>query len=95
MPDRNLFQAAEIGPWKLQNRIAMAPMTRHRASADWTPAPYAADYYGQRASAGLIITEATQCSAVAAPMPPAAPVITATFPASSVISSLQNCACRK
>ena len=69
MPDRNLFQAAEIGPWKLQNRIAMAPMTRHRASADWTPAPYAADYYGQRASAGLIITEATQCSAGAAGYP--------------------------
>ena len=69
MSDASLFTSASIGPWTLQNRIAMAPMTRHRAGADWTPASYAADYYGQRASAGLIITEATQCSAGAAGYP--------------------------
>ena len=69
MTDSPLFSPARIGPWQLQNRIAMAPMTRHRAGADWTPAPYAADYYGQRGSAGLIITEATQCSAGAAGYP--------------------------
>lgn len=58
----DLFAPARIGSWDLQNRIAMAPMTRHRATPDQIPAPFAADYYGQRASAGMIITEATQCS---------------------------------
>ena len=69
MSESPLFAPARIGPWDLTNRIAMAPMTRHRAGPDWTPAPYAADYYGQRASAGMIITEATQCSAGAAGYP--------------------------
>lgn len=55
-----LFEPARIGAWDLTNRIAMAPMTRHRATPDQIPAPYAADYYGQRASAGMVITEATQ-----------------------------------
>ena len=43
----------------LQNRIVMAPLTRCRASLDGTPSPYAAQYYAQRASAALIISEAT------------------------------------
>ena len=67
--EKQLFRQADLGPWRVQNRIAMAPMTRHRAGPDWTPATYAADYYGQRASAGMIITEATQCSAGAAGYP--------------------------
>ena len=45
------------GHW-LPNRIVMAPMTRSRATAEGVPAPLAAQYYAQRASAGLIITEA-------------------------------------
>jgi N-ethylmaleimide reductase len=65
----SLFEPAWIGPWKLQNRIVMAPLTRHRAAPDWTPAPYAADHYGQRSGAGMVTTEATQCSAGAAGYP--------------------------
>lgn len=40
----------------------MAPMTRSRANADGTPTPLMAEYYAQRASVGLIVTEATQPS---------------------------------
>lgn len=43
----------------------MAPLTRNRAGAGLVPNPLAATYYAQRASAGLIITEATQISAQA------------------------------
>lgn len=46
----------------LKNRVVMAPMTRNRASADHVPTPLMADYYGQRAGAGLIITEGTSPS---------------------------------
>ena len=69
MAEISLFDRAKLGPWSLQNRIVMAPMTRHRASPDWSPPPYSAEYYGQRSSAGMIITEATQCSAGAAGYP--------------------------
>ncbi len=47
----------------LHNRIALAPMTRARSGADRIPKPIMAEYYAQRASAGLIITEATTVSA--------------------------------
>lgn len=47
---------------QLANRVVMAPMTRSRASADHVPNPLMADYYGQRASAGLVITEGTSPS---------------------------------
>jgi len=43
----------------LPNRVVMAPMTRRRADADNVPSPLAAEYYAQRASAGLVIGEAT------------------------------------
>ncbi|TDE51518.1 alkene reductase [Nonomuraea mesophila] len=46
-----------LGPFALPNRMVMAPMTRFRAHEDGTPQPIVADYYAQRASAGLIITE--------------------------------------
>ncbi len=46
----------------LSNRIVMAPMTRSRAAADNTPSALMAEYYSQRASAGLIITEGTSPS---------------------------------
>ncbi len=59
----SLFSAFDLGPLGLANRIVMAPMTRSRAGAGNVPQPVSAEYYAQRASAGLIITEATQVSA--------------------------------
>jgi N-ethylmaleimide reductase len=53
------------GGIELANRIAMAPMTRARAAASDLPSPFAAEYYAQRASAGLVITEGTIISPVA------------------------------
>lgn len=60
-----LFQPTRIGALALANRIVMAPLTRSRAGAGLVPSAMAAEYYGQRASAGLIITEATQVSTLA------------------------------
>ncbi len=62
---RALFEPAQAGALKLANRIVMAPLTRNRAGPGLVPGPFAADYYAQRASAGLIIAEATQVSAQA------------------------------
>ena len=53
-----LFDHVTAGDLKLANRIVMAPLTRNR-SPDAIPGPFAATYYTQRATAGLIITEAT------------------------------------
>jgi N-ethylmaleimide reductase len=52
-----LFEQAQLGELTLGNRLVMAPMTRCRATADHQPTPIMADYYGQRAGAGLIVTE--------------------------------------
>ncbi|MBA9001978.1 N-ethylmaleimide reductase [Actinomadura cellulosilytica] len=60
----DLFAPARLGPLHLPNRLVMAPMTRNRAAADGTPTPLMAAYYAQRASAGLIIAEATTPNAV-------------------------------
>src|SRR6202161_668801 len=49
-----------IGPYDLPNRLIMSPMTRNRADVGNVPTAINAVYYAQRASAGLIITEATQ-----------------------------------
>jgi N-ethylmaleimide reductase len=57
-----LFSPYRLGALELANRIVMSPMTRSRALAGNVPNPLAATYYAQRASAGLIITEATQVS---------------------------------
>ncbi len=54
-----LFNPARLGSLELKNRIAMAPMTRARATPDHIPTEIMATYYAQRASAGLIITEGT------------------------------------
>jgi N-ethylmaleimide reductase len=62
----NLFTPIQVGANQLQNRMVMAPMTRSRANADRSPNPLMAEYYSQRASAGLIIAEATQISPQAA-----------------------------
>jgi N-ethylmaleimide reductase len=58
-----LFQPAKMGDIELKNRIVMSPMTRSRAGDGLAPVALNAEYYAQRASAGLIITEATQVSA--------------------------------
>lgn len=60
--DTDLFQPVTIGAWQLANRIVMAPLTRCRAKHDGIPGPLQAEYYAQRASAGLIISEATNIS---------------------------------
>ncbi len=54
-----LFDPIQVGDLQLNNRIIMAPLTRCRASAGRVPNELMAQYYTQRASAGLIITEAT------------------------------------
>ncbi|OAH10236.1 alkene reductase [Streptomyces jeddahensis] len=57
--ESSLFEPARLGPLQLPNRLVMAPLTRNRAAADGVPQPIMATYYAQRASAGLIIAEAT------------------------------------
>jgi len=58
-----LFDALRIGPLTLKNRVLMAPLTRMRAGQPGDiPTALMAEYYRQRASAGLVITEATQIS---------------------------------
>ena len=58
----DLFSSYQLGTTTLRNRMVMAPMTRSRAGEGNTPTPLMATYYEQRATAGLIITEATQIS---------------------------------
>ncbi len=58
----SLFQPTTLAGHALQNRIAMAPLTRQRADALGVPKPFVKDYYAQRAGAGLIISEGTQPS---------------------------------
>jgi N-ethylmaleimide reductase len=62
MQPRSLFESAPLGPLTLPNRIVMAPMTRTRATEAGVPTELMRDYYVQRASAGLIVTECTQVS---------------------------------
>ncbi|NNH76849.1 alkene reductase [Acinetobacter sp. ANC 5380] len=52
----------QFGELKLKNRVVMAPLTRSRATIDRVPTAMMAEYYAQRASAGLIISEATVIS---------------------------------
>jgi N-ethylmaleimide reductase len=56
----DLFQPVQMGPLTLANRIVMAPLTRSRAGKGEVQGAMNATYYGQRATAGLIIAEATQ-----------------------------------
>ena len=60
----DLFAPFTLGPLQLSNRLVMAPLTRNRAGAGEAPTQLAVDYYSQRASAGLIISEGTQPSAI-------------------------------
>lgn len=58
----SLFDPYDLGPIHLKNRIVMAPMTRTRTSVGDLPNELMTKYYGQRASAGLIVSEATDIS---------------------------------
>jgi N-ethylmaleimide reductase len=62
MKTNSLFEPVSMGPLQLKNRIVLAPMTRGRAGAARIPNDLMADYYAQRSSAGLLITEATVIS---------------------------------
>jgi N-ethylmaleimide reductase len=55
-----LFEPYQLGRLRLPNRIVMAPLTRNRAGVGNVPGPLAVEYYAQRATAGLIVSEATQ-----------------------------------
>jgi N-ethylmaleimide reductase len=61
----DLFSPVKLGDIDLKNRIVMAPLTRNRAGEGGVPQAMNAIYYAQRATAGLIITEATPISAMA------------------------------
>ncbi|MBX9866353.1 MAG: alkene reductase [Burkholderiales bacterium] len=65
----NLFSPIQLGSLKLKNRIIMAPLTRCRAGVNRVPTPLMVEYYTQRASAGLIISEATSISPMAVGYP--------------------------
>lgn len=58
----SLFEPIELGSIYAKNRILMAPLTRGRSTRDHVPTPIMAEYYAQRAGAGLIISEATGIS---------------------------------
>jgi len=62
MTDKTVFDPYVLGSLILSSRIVMAPLTRNRAGAGLVPSEFAATYYSQRTSAGLLITEATQVS---------------------------------
>ncbi len=59
---KRLFEPIRVGELDLPNRIVMAPLTRSRSDEEGRVPTYAADYYSQRADAGLVITEATNIS---------------------------------
>ena len=63
--ENKLFTPLQLGDYSIKNRIVMAPLTRNRANADLAPTALNEEYYRQRSSAGLIITEATQISRLA------------------------------
>ncbi|MDI1308391.1 MAG: alkene reductase [Methylotenera sp.] len=61
----DLFSPINLGSITLNNRVVMAPLTRNRAGEGGVPQAINVDYYEQRATAGLIITEATPISSMA------------------------------
>jgi len=60
----SLFSPVNVGTMELPQRFVMAPLTRNRAGEGMAPTDLNAKYYGQRAGAGLIVSEGTQPSAV-------------------------------
>lgn len=69
MPAIDLFTPLTLGPLTLPNRLTMAPLTRNRSTPEGVPHALNVEYYRQRASAGLIITEATCIDATAVGYP--------------------------
>lgn len=63
-PPPLLFEPLQLGELTLANRFVMSPMTRHRATVDGLPTDLAVEYYRQRATAGLIVTEGTYPSSM-------------------------------
>lgn len=61
MTETDLFEPIEVGRYRLKNRMVMAAMTRNR-SPNETPGDLNVEYYGQRATAGLIVAESTAIS---------------------------------
>jgi N-ethylmaleimide reductase len=57
-----LFEPLQIGPFKVKNRLVLAPLVRARCDDDRAPTPLVSTYYVQRASAGLLISEGTHIS---------------------------------
>lgn len=68
-----LFSPFNLSGLALPNRVVMAPMTRHRAEHGKVPSAHVADYYGQRAGAGLIITESIEVDPLSGVVPPTRP----------------------
>jgi len=58
-----IWNPVRVGRMDLPHRLALAPMTRSRAEFNGVPGEHAAEYYAQRASLGLLITEGVQPSA--------------------------------
>src|SRR5271169_3075970 len=77
MFNKTLFSSLRLGAIQLPNRIVMAPLTRMRAGAGNVPTALNAQYYAQRSSAGLIISEGTAISAQAQGYPSAPGIYTA------------------
>src|SRR5580698_4591238 len=65
----SLFDPLQLGPIVLKNRFVLAPMTRERCDLDGAPTAIHADYYAQRATAGLIVTGNNRISLNAACTP--------------------------
>src|ERR1700733_9577230 len=72
-----LFTPLRLGAIELPNRIVMAPLTRMRAGANNVPTALNAEYYAQRSSAGLIISEGTAVSTQAQGYPSSPGIYTA------------------
>jgi N-ethylmaleimide reductase len=70
----DLFTPIRVGACALRNRVVMAPMARARSGEDRAPTAMVADYYAQRAAAGLIVTEASSVSPLSVSRPHASAI---------------------
>lgn len=69
-----LFAPIRLGPYELRNRLVMAPMARARSDENRAPNAMVAEYYAQRATAGLIVTEASSVSPLSVSRPHASAI---------------------
>ncbi|MGD0025103.1 MAG: alkene reductase [Xanthobacteraceae bacterium] len=70
----DIFSPFRVGPYELRNRIVMAPMARARCDENRAPTAMVAEYYVQRATAGLIVTEASSVSPLSVSRPHASAI---------------------